>query len=134
MKPKMNIYFNIFLFMAVIIAAGTIGCNKNSSTSPYNYGGNSPNGSPGTNEVWMQNMAYVPSTKTITAGTTITWTNKDNVTHTVTSGTPGNPDGIFDSGNLNPGQTFSFTFNTKGTFNYYCRIHLSRMTGIINVQ
>ena len=82
----------------------------------------------------MQNIAFTPSTLTIGVGTSIKWTNKESITHTVTSGLPGASDGIFNSGNLGNGSIFSFTFNTKGTFKYYCIIHGSMMTGTITVQ
>lgn len=64
----------------------------------------------------------------ITAGQTVTWTNNDSVTHTVTS-----DDGVFDSGLLPPGMSFSHTFNVPGTFNYHCNIHTT-MTGSIEVS
>ena len=106
------------------------GCNKSSySTAPPTSGG-----SLGANEVWMQGMAFNPAAKTISVGTTITWTNKDNTTHTATSGVPGAPDGIFNSGNLNNGGTFSFKFTTAGTFKYYCIIHGAMMTATMTVQ
>ena len=58
-------------------------------------------------------------------GDTIVWTQQDQTTHTTTSGTPGNLDGIWDSEFLNNGQTFSFTFTEAGTFPYFCTIHPS---------
>jgi len=121
------------LYLAVLsfaVIAGLTGCYKNDyGTNPSS----TSNGTPGTNEVWLQGMAFNPSAITVSAGTTIKWTNKDNITHTVTSGTPGSPDGVFDSGNIGNGATFSFTFNTKGTFQYYCSIHQS-MRGTVVVQ
>lgn len=56
----------------------------------------------------------------VKAGTTVTWENRDNTQHTSTS--TANPP-IWNSGILNPGQDFSFTFNTPGTFNYICEVH-----------
>lgn len=53
--------------------------------------------------------------------------------HTVTGGAPGAPSGAFDSGNLNPGQNFQYTFKTPGTFAYFCRIHGASMTGVVIV-
>ena len=82
----------------------------------------------------MQNIAFVPESITVSVGTTIRWTNKDNVDHTVTSGTPGNPTGRFDSGNLGAGETFSFTFDTAGIFEYYCKLHPTQMTATVTVQ
>jgi plastocyanin len=75
-------------------------------------------GGPGTNEVWIQGMAFTPSTITVAAGTTIKWTNKDGVNHTVTSDT-----GVFDSGSMGDGATFTFTFSTSGSFPYHCSVH-----------
>lgn len=84
---------------------------------------------PGANEVFMQGMAFTPSTITVNAGTTITWTNNDAVSHTVTSNTAG----VFSSGTLSPNETFSNLFNTPGTFPYKCTIH-STMTGTVKVN
>jgi nitrite reductase (NO-forming) len=71
--------------------------------------------------------AYDPLTLTVEAGTTVRWTNSDSIAHTVTSGdsdgTSGTPDGQFDSGFLNPGDTFTFTFEEPGEFDYYCIPH-----------
>jgi plastocyanin len=107
------------------------GCNKDNG---YGSTGPSNTGSPGPDEVWMQNTAFNPSSLTISAGTTVTWINKDNMTHTATSGVPGNPNGMFNSGNMNQGATFSYTFNTAGTFDYYCIPHSATMKGKIIVQ
>lgn len=75
----------------------------------------------------MADRAYLPRNVVIEKGTTVTWTNEDNVRHTVTSGTTNgklkNPDGIFDSGFVKKGQTFSYTFNEVGEFPYYCAPH-----------
>lgn len=75
--------------------------------------------------VKIKNFAFVPASITIPRGTTVTWTQEDSVPHTVT-GTG------FDSGSLSQGETFSYTFNERGTFNYACSIH-SGMSGTITV-
>jgi len=71
--------------------------------------------------------AYDPPLVEITVGITIRWTNNDGVAHTVTSGVSdglaGTPDGYFDSGFLEPGATFVFTFDEVGVFPYYCIPH-----------
>ena len=64
---------------------------------------------------------------TVAAGTEVTITNEDGATHTWTS-----RDGLWDSGNLGGGDTFSFTFAEAGTFDFFCAIHGS-MTGSITV-
>lgn len=83
---------------------------------------------PGTNEVFIEMNSFSPSSLTISAGTTVVWTNKDAVTHTVTS-----DNGTFDSGDMGKNTTFSNTFSTVGTFRYHCRIH-SGMKGTIIVE
>jgi plastocyanin len=69
-------------------------------------------------EVEIEDFAYVPGTVTIKVGTTVTWTNKDSVGHTATS-----DDGVFDSGMLGKGSSYSFTFTTAGTYGYFCKPH-----------
>ncbi len=121
--------FIIMLFLSTVLI-GT-GCKDNSTNTYGNTGGGT---NPPENEVWMQNTSFNPKNKTIAVGTTITWVNKDAANHTVTSGTPGNPDGLFDSGTIGSGGTYTHTFNTQGSFNYYCQIHQDIMTGSITVQ
>ncbi len=71
--------------------------------------------------------AYSPGIIQVAAGTTVTWTNDDTVVHTVTSGDSdgriGTPDGLFSSGDMLPGESFSFTFDDVGEFPYYCVPH-----------
>jgi plastocyanin len=74
----------------------------------------------------IQNFSFNPGTLTISKGTTVTWVNNDSVAHNIKSDT-------FNSSDLTKGQTFSFTFNQTGTFNYSCGIHPS-MLGKIIVQ
>jgi plastocyanin len=83
---------------------------------------------PGANEVWIQGRAFVPSTITITAGTTITWTNKDGINHNVMSDT-----GVFTSGTIANNGTFSYKFDVAGSFPYHCSIHPD-MTATVIVQ
>jgi plastocyanin len=80
-----------------------------------------PNATPGVNEVLIQDMLFSPATISVTAGTTIKWTNKDGMPHTVTSNA-GSAE-IFNSGSLTNGTTFTWKFNTAGTFNYHCALH-----------
>ncbi len=89
----------------------------------------------GPSQVSLKNISYNPNALTVAAGTTVVWTNNETlaIQHTVTSGTPGTPSGVFDSGTLNVGQSFSFTFAAPGTYNYYCRIHGAAMTGSVTV-
>jgi PKD repeat protein len=76
------------------------------------------------------------STTTINVGDTVTW-NWDNSFHSTTSGScnPGcTPNGLWDSGATSAPHSFPHTFNTAGTFTYYCRVHLAMMQGTIIVQ
>jgi plastocyanin len=73
----------------------------------------------GANAVNVSNFAFAPATLTVPAGTTVTWTNKDEEPHTVVSS-----DGsTFHSPGLDTGKTYSFTFPNAGTFDYVCSIH-----------
>jgi len=75
--------------------------------------------------VYMNNSTFSPSVMTLTAGKPVAWINDDNVAHTVTS-----DDGSFDSGDLQPGATFTRTFSIPGTFPYHCKYHKG-MTGTV---
>jgi len=67
---------------------------------------------------------FVPSTVVITVGGTVTWDNTDNAAHTSSSGTAaGGPDGVFDSSLIMAGGSYSHTFDTAGTFDYFCMVH-----------
>lgn len=111
--PVKNIYS---LHLAVLLSAFVFSCSKSTDDS-----------TPGKNEVFMRSTAFTPSSLTVVKGTTVKWTNKDNLTHTVTS-----DNGLFDSGNKNLGETFSHLFDSIGTFNYHCTTH-SGMTGTVIV-
>ncbi len=86
--------------------------------------------------VTMQNFAFQPATMTINMGDTVVWTNMDNTIHTSTSGSDCTPSGMWDSGDMAVGQTFSLTFNTPGTFPYHCTHHCAtnNMVGTIIVN
>jgi plastocyanin len=73
-------------------------------------------------------QSFVPNPVTVTAGSTVTWTNNDTITHNSISDT-----GVWTSGNIAPGGTFAFTFQSKGTFTYKCTIHAG-MVGTVTVQ
>jgi amicyanin len=72
----------------------------------------------GVTQLSIQNFAYQPANMQVRAGTTVTWTNQDNVPHSVTF-----KHGMMDSGLISQGQSFSYTFNTPGTYQYYCTVH-----------
>ena len=68
----------------------------------------------------IQNFAFVPHGRHILVGDIITWTNLDAVLHTSTS-----DNGVWNSGNLSQGQSFSHTFTSAGNFPYHCAVHIS---------
>jgi len=70
---------------------------------------------------------YSPSSYNLRVGTTVTWLNHDSTTHTVTE-----DNGLFDSGPIPPGGSFSYTFTKEGTYQYACTYH-PWMTGTITV-
>jgi plastocyanin len=81
-------------------------------------------------------MFFDPPSITITVGDRVRWQNVVAVQHTSTSGTECAPDGVWTTGILNPGQASAYvTFNTVGTFDYYCRFHCEMgMTGEVIVK
>ena len=90
----------------------------------------------------MKLIAFKPESITVDAGTSVTWKQSDPGVHTVTSGTvdqgPGGvtekADGTFDSGNLETGKTFRFTFDQPGTYSYFCAVHPATMRGRVQVS
>ena len=79
-------------------------------------------------EVKIDNFSFGPATLTVPVGTTVTWTNRDDIPHTVVS-----TDGAFKSKVLDTDEKFSFTFTKPGSFPYFCSIH-PKMTGKVVVQ
>jgi len=113
---KIKIIISIILLITIMSFSDS--CKKSTDTQE----------TPGTNEVFIQGLAFNPSTITITANTTITWTNKDGIAHTVTSNT-----GLFDSESISSNGTYSHLFATAGSFPYHCTIHPT-MTGTVIVN
>jgi plastocyanin len=80
----------------------------------------------------IDTFAYAPQVLEVPVGTTVVWANGDRIDHTVTSGAPGAPDGRFDGSLPDRGTTFASTFDTPGTYAYFCAIH-PHMTGEVRV-
>ena len=78
------------------------------------------------NAVNIDNFAFAPATLTVPAGSTVTWTNKDEEPHTVVA-----KDGSFHSPGMGSQATFSFTFPKVGTFDYVCSIHLFMQATVV---
>ena len=80
-------------------------------------------------DIGGQGAGYTPASPEVQLGTTVTWTNTDSLTHTVTD--KESQSGL-DSGNIEPGESYTVTFNTVGVFNYFCTQHIM-MEGSITV-
>jgi plastocyanin len=78
--------------------------------------------------VKIDNFSFGPQTITVPVGTTVTWTNADDIPHTSVS-----TEGVFKSKVLDTDEKFSYTFTKAGTYPYYCTIH-PKMTGTVVVQ
>lgn len=117
----------------VTLATLVVAAACSSSNTPTGNGG-----TPGANEVWMQNTAFNPTTRTVAAGTNVTFLNKDGFTHTTNSSSVPNGASQWSSGNVAGGGTYGpLAFTVPGTYQYYCSIHGaagSGMHGTIVVQ
>ena len=110
----------VFLAAVVLVLAG-LGAGAAHVTA-------SAQAKPATIDVKIDNFTFGPAELTVKAGTTVRWTNRDDIPHTVVS-----PDKVFKSKVLDTDEQFSFTFSTPGTFPYFCSIH-PKMTGKVVVQ
>lgn len=81
-----------------------------------------------TAEATIDNFSFRPQTLTVAVGTTVTWTNRDDIPHTVVS-----DDGVFKSKARDTDEKFSYTFDKAGTYPYHCSIH-PKMTGQVVVH
>ncbi len=79
------------------------------------------------NAVAIQNYQFEPAAVTVPSGTTVTWTQRDIDLHTVTAS-----DKSFDSGELETGKSFAFTFSKPGSYSYVCALH-PFMRGVVVV-
>jgi len=83
-----------------------------------------------TSEVKIDNFSFGPGTITVAVGTTVTWTNRDDIPHTVVS--TDDPK-AFKSKVMDTDEKFSYTFAKPGTYSYFCSVH-PKMTGKVVVQ
>jgi plastocyanin len=103
--------------------------NSSQSQSTSNTSNQSSPKTVATDKVTIANFAFAPADITIKKGTTMTWTNQDSTSHTVTENDGKNGP---NASPMNQDQTYSFTFNETGTFHYHCIIH-PEMTGTVTV-
>ncbi len=108
-------------FARAAVVAGVLGCATGISLGAAFAGA-------GDAAVKIDNFTFTPKSVTVKAGTTVTWTNQDDIPHTVTSTTK-----QFRSMALDTDDKFTFTFSTPGTYDYFCSLH-PKMTGTIVVE
>ena len=78
------------------------------------------------NTIVLKNFHFAPTSLTVPVGTTVTWENRDGEPHTVVS-----YDGLFHSGGLDQNDTFTFKFDTPGTYKFLCSTHPQMMGAIV---
>ena len=111
---------SIFLFL--LLSVFTLSCSSSKTTS----------GSVPTSTVVMSDMKFAPETINVSVGSTVTWHNLEDKTHTATAN-----DGSWDTGDVGTGGSKSITFTKAGTFKYHCRYHTVLgigMTGTVIVE
>jgi plastocyanin len=85
-------------------------------------------------QVGMQNIKFEPADVTINAGETVTWTNDEGVPHDVDGSGPGGDFSSGPEGGMMEGDTYKFTFEEPGTYEYVCRVHAPGMAGTVTVR
>lgn len=78
-------------------------------------------------EVHIGNFVFAPAELSVKTGTTVTWTNRDDIPHTVVCA------GKFRSKPMDTDDSFSFTFTVAGDYKYFCSLH-PHMTGMVRVE
>ena len=109
-------------FFLLLLSTNFLSCSSSKSTS----------GSVPINSVIMSDMKFAPETITIPIGSSVTWHDLDNKTHTATAN-----DDSWDTGDMGPGASHSVTFGKAGTYKYHCKYHTVLgigMTGTVIVQ
>lgn len=119
-----------FVGLLVISFIASVACGASSSGGAISPA--VPAAAAGGASVSIKGLAFNPATLEVAKGTKVVWTNNDTTAHTVTSGAARTKDGKFDQ-RVEPGASFTFTFNDAGTFGYFCSIH-SSMTATVVVK
>ena len=111
------------LVAVVMVGVGGLGAGRKSLTAAAQQ-------KPETAELKIYNFSFGPAALTVPVGTTVTWTNRDDIPHTVVST---DEPKVFKSKVLDTDEKFSFTFSKAGIYPYFCSIH-PKMTGKVIVQ
>lgn len=132
------------VLLAILTALLLAACGGGVDGGPQTSGDTSASGPAaaadgGSAEVTIESFTFMPEEVEVAAGTEVTWTNEDDFAHTATSGTPDETTDRFDGvmgelGEMNgKGETFSFTFEEPGTYEYFCRFHPQQMRATVTV-
>ena len=119
MKKAICLSFSLLAIFSLIAVAP-------SAFAEHGEGGMSATveNAPGSSTPGCEPNCFIPSTVVITEGGTVTWQNTDNAAHTATAGSPADgPSGAFDSSLMMVDGSFSFTFDSAGTYPYFCMVH-----------
>jgi plastocyanin len=117
----------VSVFGAALVLASCSAGGRSTTGSTQSGSGSGSTG--GARAITINNFAFAPSRITVAPGATVTVTNRDSVAHTVTG-----PSGGFDTGDIQPGQSKTFTApNKAGNYPYICNIH-QYMTGTLTVS
>lgn len=118
------------LAASLLLAIGLAACSSSAASDPP---GSTPAATPAASpsssavasgtHISVKDFKFTPDRVAIPAGSTVTWTNNEDSLHTVTSGTPDAPSGLFDSGEIDTGVEFPFTFEKAGTYPFFCMRH-----------
>lgn len=114
--------YRVFVLVLTVLLASHMACQGQSTTAA------AQDAKPAPAEVKIDNFSFTPATITVSAGTTVRWTNRDDIPHTVVS-----DDQSFKSKAMDTDEAFSHTFTKPGTYSYFCSIH-PHMTGKVVVQ
>lgn len=112
---------SVSAFIAVVVLGIAAWGTKNSVVAAQQ---------PQSAEVKIDNFSFGPAALTVSVGSTVNWTNRDDIPHTVVS--TDDPK-AFKSKVLDTDDKFSFTFTKAGTYAYFCSVH-PKMTGKVVVQ
>lgn len=100
---------SLLRIVVLVVVLGLVACGNRSNQAGHTEG---------SMQLSMTDFRFNPNNITTSTGIEVTWVNLGEASHTVTS-----EDGTFDSGNIAPGESFSFVFEEPGTYTYFCQYH-----------
>jgi plastocyanin len=110
------------ILSAAVLVLGGVACSSKGASSPQK-----------TASVDLKALAFAPSQVHIAVGGTVTWTDREPVEHTITSGKPNALEKAFDHV-LHEGETFTFTFAEADDYPFFCKRHPTNMQGTVEVS